>query len=1009
VTLLTIALLGLLFLLVLRPHGTVQAVEELMAWFSSFAMKSDLASYCHLEIGLDDTTLVTHGGSMMSVLDLAGCRNIVGKPEFDEIRARLTGALAVSLGRPGHSIEIVFERDSERTRAGIEASLRPSRETATRIGLEHWNLLLDDYADKLEQYCAAESALVVIYTHPTLIPPEQFKTEMKDRADRARTAKLPRMGDSQSPLSIIDALTHQHQTIVERISDDLSKAGLHAELLDVHTAMRRIRQAVDRGWTSDQWRAVLPGDKIPLRAVPRTADYADLFLPKLSLQLVPRRAVVEGDMVKIGDCYTATMIMEVGPQDTQSFMAVFRRLHADIPWRMSINITPAGLDQVRFKKLMCSIFGFMPGNKPIQESFLALTALQRADTCLVAIRVNFATWGKDPAVVRKNLTAVAKAVQGWGGTDTTDDAGDPLAGFASSLPGFTDTNIAPPLVMPLFDAVSMLPVQRPASPWQEGPLIFGSPDGKLFPYEPGSAKQDAWADLIVASMGSGKSVLLNILNRATCLRPGLTQLPLITIIDVAPSSRALINLLHASLPPGRQHEAAYYRLRMDAKYAVNPFDTQLGCRFPNQMERAHQIGILSMLATPVGSTKPYESASDLAGLLIDEAYRVFSEDQPRRFERTVEVDVDAALDRIGYKADGVATWWEVEDALFAAGEMHAATLAHRHAVPTLVDMMGMIQSDVIRDTFARNENSAVRISTGELLIDAMSRVISAALREYPVLATSTRFDLGLARVVSFDLDEVARGGSEAGKKQAAIMYMMARHMAARNYYLDRDMIRSGRCPAQYLAYHDERVDEIRGNLKTIRYDEFHRTGRMEALRDLIALDIREGRKWNIQITLVSQLLGDFTPDMVTLATGVYILKADSAAMVEEARQMFGLSDTAVERLKSDAHGPGKRGANFLVRYKTKAGEIIQILTNLIGGMEIWATSTTPEDMGLCNQLADLVGSPQRAWEILAKAYPDGTAKGEVERRRKLLNADDDADVIAAMARELAERAVRKAA
>lgn len=1006
---LTLLLICLLVVLVVAPAATVRSIEDLMSWFSSFAVKSDIASYCHLEIGLDESTIVTRNGSMMSILDLAGCRNIVGHQEFDDIRARLAAAMAPSLGRPGHSIEVVFERDAGRTRSQIEASLRPSRETATRIGLEHWNKLLDDYADKLEQFSAAESALLVVYTHPSLIPPEQYKSEMKDKAERAVKTRMPGMGSAQSPMAIVGALTHQHQTMIERILDDISKAGLHAEVLESHVALRRIREAVDREWTSETWRPVLPGDKIPLRLVPRNGDAADLFAPKLSLQVAPRKAVIEGDLVKIGSRYTGTMVMEVGPQETQSFMALFRRLHVEIPYRVSISITPGGLDQVRFKKIMCSILGFLPGNKQIQSSFKALEALQQQDVCLVGVRINLATWGDDPKVVRKNMTAIAKAVQGWGGTDTTDDAGDPLSALASGLPGFSDTNIAPPLAMPLFDAISMLPVQRPASPWQEGPLIFGSPDGKLFPYEPGSARQDAWVDLISASMGSGKSVLLNILNRATCLRPGLTQLPLITIIDVAPSSRALIDLLHASLPPERHHEAAYYRLRMDSEYAVNPFDTQLGCRYPNSMERAHQIGILSMLATPVGSTTPYESASDLAGLLIDEAYRVFGEEQPRRYERTVEPDVDQALDRINHKVDSATTWWEVEDSLFAAGSIHAASLAHRHAVPTLGDMMGMIQSDVIRDTFARSENSAVRISTGELLIDAMARVISAAMREYPVLATTTRFDLGLARVVSFDLDEVARGGSEAGKKQAAIMYMMARHMAARDYYLDRNMIRSGKCPEQYLRYHDDRVDEIRANLKTIRYDEFHRTGSMDALRDLISLDIREGRKWNIQITLVSQLLKDFTPEMAMLATAIYILKADGAAMVEEARLLFGLSDTAVTRLKADVHGPGKRGANFLVRYKTKAGEIIQILTNLIGGMEIWATSTTSEDVNLRTQLAVLTGSPQRAWEILAAAYPGGSAKAEIESRRKLLNSDEDANVIAAMARELASAALKEAA
>lgn len=55
-----------------------------------------------------------------------------------------------------------------------------------------------------------------------------------------------------------------------------------------------------------------------------------------------------------------------------------------------------------------------------------------------------------------------------------------------------------------------------------------------------------------------------------------------------------------------------------------------------------------------------------------------------------------------------------------------------------------------------------------------------------------------------------------------------------------------------------RVQAFDRELKTLRYDEFHRTGQgfSTMLPERIKVFVREGRKWNIQIMLSSQRLGD---------------------------------------------------------------------------------------------------------------------------------------------------------
>mgnify|MGYP007000196501 len=98
-----------------------------------------------------------------------------------------------------------------------------------------------------------------------------------------------------------------------------------------------------------------------------------------------------------------------------------------------------------------------------------------------------------------------------------------------------------------------------------------SPDGKLWPYQPGSALQTTCIDLIYARPGSGKSVLSNAMNLALCLMGGLKRLPRIAVIDIGPSSSGLVSLLKEALPQEKRNQVGYFRLRMTPEYSINPF------------------------------------------------------------------------------------------------------------------------------------------------------------------------------------------------------------------------------------------------------------------------------------------------------------------------------------------------------------------------------------------------------------------------------------------------------
>src|SRR5262249_50842852 len=141
----------------------------------------------------------------------------------------------------------------------------------------------------------------------------------------------------------------------------------------------------------------------------------------------------------------------------------------------------------------------------------------------------------------------------------------------------------------------------------------------------------------------------------------------------------------------------------------------------------------------------------------------------------IEHEVDAALAKFDINLPADPYWWDVVDALFEKGAYHEAMLAQRHAVPTLVDAVTAARRPQIR---ALLEEAQVT-SSSESVIHAFERMIASSVREFPILASVTHFDIGGARVAAIDLQDVAPQGDELASRQTAIMYMLARHALIR--------------------------------------------------------------------------------------------------------------------------------------------------------------------------------------------------------------------------------------
>lgn len=139
-------------------------------------------------------------------------------------------------------------------------------------------------------------------------------------------------------------------------------------------------------------------------------------------------------------------------------------------------------------------------------------------------------------------------------------------------------------------------------------------------------------------------------------------------------------------------------------------------------------------------------------------------------------------------------------------------------------------------------------------------------------------------------------------------------------------------------------------------------------------DVRQGRKWGLEIVLASQRIGDFR-GYVDLASNIFVLKSDSGQDRAEMKAVLNLSDAVVDAVKKEVRGPNPiTGSTFLIGRKMNAGESWLLVRNKVGPVRIWSLTTTPEDMALRDKMYEMLGDVNRALEILAARFPSGSAR-----------------------------------
>ena len=968
----------------------------------SLALKQPLTADCDIET-THDKALITKTGNYVTWLRVDGMQRMCERKDFDAITEAMRLDLSGALETKGHAIVGWYISDPDAALVEIErVNLDACRAIAREAGLQ-LDTILDERARLWPRLMRWEAVYFQVWTRTSVLTKEERKQLKAEYAANAK--QLWMAGGGQRLYLRSEVMAARHNAFVSRVQAALRAHDVAVAQMDPHEALRVAREAMYREVAGSEWTPSLPGDPVMARCPEEDEEPGaqHLLWPAVRDQIFYADAVTHGGQrVDFGDNAYSPVDMDLGPEDPRPFMELIATLGRDrISWRASIVVEGCGRSAMQIKDIGASFLSMFPGNADLRRAFAFLRqAREQENHIAVRLRASFATWAKveDGPKLRRRASTLSQRIEGWGNAKSTMVIGDPLEGVMSSAPGLALTSTANPSLALLADALMMLPWNRTASPWEQGSVLFRRPDGGLWCYDPaGGRARPLVVDIFVAPPGAGKSVLANTINIGLCVSPAVmgthgAKLPLIGKADIGRSAEGFVRLIQEALGPQRKQEAIFTSLQIAPGFEFNPFDLQVGCERPLPLEKAFLQNFLALLTLPPDHSTPFEGMTQLIAIVIDEAYRFCTEagGGAKRYHAGVEPTVDAAIERLGIKLDPEHPFWrDVVDALCDHGEYRLAERAQRYAVPILEDLIGAVRTDHVRDSFDRLR----LVQTSEKAPEIFERYISDAIRRYPTLNAPTQLDFGPARIIVLDLQYVAPTGSAAANRQTEIMYLLARHILARNFFLHPEYL--VHVPERVKEYHRKRFLEVYETVKRVDYDEWHRTQGSELVRAQAVLDVREGRKHNVQIGFASQRLSDIGDGIIAQSTGRFVLGADDERERQEIIERFDLSSASRKIVRNRLTGPKRDGAPFLAIIKAEAAHYEQFLVNSLGPVELWALSTTPADTSLRNRLYDRVGFAE-GLRRLSKVFPDGSAAEEIERRTKArLKKGDSADRVEA--------------
>lgn len=1036
------------------------------------ALKTSNEDYCDIETIDSGSNIVFSNGAMMSLIKYDGLMSIITAPEFYSMIEFMSRELNSFLQKSGYKIAVVFRKDLD-SYPLVERSEKIQKTTAKKLKLDVDDLI-DENVKIYQNGVYNEEVWFAVITMPCVLD----KVEAETVAEERMAVLGPALKNAQNILAPMDVLRAKHSSFVGKVAGALSNKRFYtkSEVVNVLEALNFIKRQIVPEYASKNWRpSVAIGTDVAQYIgfnnyqTPVTwpitnnrDDLSHLFPPTLSRQLMGGHAIsvlgpregLPSHTVALGGRLYSSIMMDIAPNQPSIFDSLFAAFNQNtskdlkgrtvaMPWSVSFMLTGDGMAGMSIKNALSQIFAKVPPhtNNSLTRALTQLKHMEREKVAIVGFQLSAMTWVEDTPEARKTLRErkiyLQSTLETWGGMTTKDNVGDPIMLWRSNILGLSDKHIGTVAAVALPDALALLPLTRPASPFNNGTILHKTLDGKIMFLEKFSAQQTTWVTVITGVPGSGKSVMLNNLLFETALMPGLQRLPWISIIDKGISSTGLTDLIRDRLPPERRHLVASKRLRKDKAHAINPFDIKVGLTFPLESERTQIVTFLTTLMTPAELEKPYEDTtsfcSELVKLAFEEIQDTGANARPNMYKPHYNKELDGLLqeykvlnyaryderdeygrwvERIDFEKYDEASYFSLVRKLHQMGERAANTkdrdrlwrardLAHRYAMPTLHNLIPIIESPKIKEAY-RN-----KVASTETMPEFALRRLHSIIAEYECFSNFTEFDVDTARILSLDLQDVI---DDRNRQQTALFFQAARMVSIKKFSLSEDDVKPEKIPAIFMPYYRNLLKELNSDRKTLAFDELHNAKSDLTTMKQLEKDAREGRKWGLELILASQQLVDFSyegdtkkesVDLIGFATTICVCSPPSDANLTLFKESISSNQGVLDEFNKIGISP--HGLTYFAQFRTKQNKYSTYITNQVGNKKLWSLTTDQVDRSVRSAVFNRVPNMKKAIEILAWGFGGGAASKVKERSSMIgenISDQQQANLIEQMAIDL---------
>lgn len=953
--------------------------------------------------------VVLEGGGLASYFWMDGAKTVLDTQGLFALCHQLSEMLSTMFERPGRVISVRYFRDVTRSLKQYQKNLEGLTDKVEKLGFKPEMAQFLMQRSRLAKYYVPQGALLCVETHLSALDPRVVKDAIKENTKKVQQVNLPLWltKNAQNPFKLLHDLDMQHRSTVSSLESLFRHQLINVSLtpLDVQDAVTILRNQVGM---EPVWDTRHP---YPLNEQPRARwkDGQWMVLPsRLAESVVPEDMEnLKGGLVRSGEGVFMPMAVNLGvvSPERATLAELLADLRTDIPLSITWTLKGGGLGMARARAFAATMVKFTNRltNGQIQASVAEMEAAQHANhdpVCAMQMVVETWAWndecpseGEVRELAHRRAKNLESSLQTQWGLQMQRLVADPMMAHLAAIPGLLARSPIPVLPVNLSDAFRLMPFGMATTPWSADDLSqatfwLRSRQRKIMPFALGDARtQNSFITLIFGLSGYGKSVMVaNIILALILAQKG--TLPYLSLIDVGYGGLAVIEMLRYFLKDPDM--AVGFDLHTKGRN-INPFDTPLGYRHPLESHKAFLVNLLTSIVRQPGQVEE-DFVDQVVLQLVDAVYQLRADGahgKPNRYLPGKLRDVDAAM--VDSPKDHITTWWEVVDQLFAQKKFDLAMQAQRYAMPVLGDLIGICTSDaVITSNFGDLHHPKLRMPILKLI--ALS--ITQAVERWPMLAGASDFDVSKARMAAVNLEHVVRDRSQAGLKQAGIMYLLSRFLLTKDFLFH--PLDAQSAPEKYRAYHAIRAEKLFTAPKMGVYDELHNTNGLPEITNQLEKDAREWRKNNGNLVLASQMPQDFSDVLVNIATSIYILTNPYADDDPTLINKFPITKSEASMIRRYCSGAGEGGSGVFSLWRTKkGGEFKQLGYIMAPPAELWAYTTTPKDRQLRSYLIGKIGYVE-SLEILAQRYPGGSSMNDLARRKGI---DKDEEMATMMQEE----------